>query len=71
MSSEPHLAGTPRNNELADYIAEKWTEYEFDSVKKIHYKVSLSYPDLDHPNKVRYKNQNTYNYQTHLVVNSK
>ena len=43
LSEKPHLAGSERNNELGDYIAERWKSYGMKVYKK-SYEVLLSVP---------------------------
>ena len=50
FSQKPHLAGTERQRELANALAQKWREYGFDDVELPSYKVLLSYPMEDNPN---------------------
>ena len=49
-SQKPHLAGTERQHELANLLAQKLREYGFDDVELPSYKVLLSYPIEDDPN---------------------
>ena len=44
LSEKPHLAGSRRNNELGDYIAERWESYGLKVYKK-SYQVLLSVPE--------------------------
>ena len=44
FSSEPHFAGSKRNNDLARYIAEKWQKYGFDDVNMPEYNVLMNSP---------------------------
>ena len=46
----PHIAGSPRNKELAELIYEQWTSYGFDEVELVNYTVLLTYPDPSAPN---------------------
>lgn len=50
FSQKPHLAGSERQRELANVLAQKWREYGFDDVELPSYKVLLSYPMEDNPN---------------------
>jgi N-acetylated-alpha-linked acidic dipeptidase len=45
FSSEPHLASSPRNNELAEFIFEEWKRLDLDEVKIVSYDVLLSFPE--------------------------
>ena len=44
LSEKPHLAGSRRNNELGDYIAERWESSGL-KVHKKSYQVLLSVPE--------------------------
>ena len=44
FTAEPHPAGSPRNNELAQYIAEQWRAQGWEDVKVHQYDVLSSYP---------------------------
>ena len=46
------MAGSKRQKELAKHLAGKWREYGFDEVEMPEYKVQLSLPQKDKPNKV-------------------
>lgn len=46
------MAGSARQLELAEYLAKKWREYEFDEVEMPEYNVLLSVPQEDKPNRV-------------------
>ena len=52
FSSEPHFAGSKRNNDLAIHIAQKWREYGFDHVEMAKYDVLMSSPRKDMKSKV-------------------
>ena len=49
-SQKPHLAGTERQHELAQVLAEKLRKYGIDDVELPSYKVLLSFPIEDDPN---------------------
>ena len=49
-SQKPHLAGTERQYELAQVLAQKLRKYGFDDVELPSYKVLLSFPIEDDPN---------------------
>jgi N-acetylated-alpha-linked acidic dipeptidase len=44
FTAEPHPAGSPRNNQLARFIADQWREQGWDEVKIHQYDVLSSYP---------------------------
>ena len=45
FSSEPHIAGSDRQKELAEELAKRWKEYGFDHVEMPEYKALLSFPE--------------------------
>lgn len=62
LTAEPHVASSPRNNELAHTILEKWKEFGLDEVSLAKYDVLLSFPreigvELVLPRKVSLKIQ--------------
>ncbi len=44
FTAEPHVAASPRNDELARYVQEKWREFGLEDVTLESYEVLLSYP---------------------------
>ena len=52
FSKEPHLAGSKRNNDLAQVIAKKWKEHGFDQVEMAKYNVLMTSPRKDMKSKV-------------------
>ena len=50
LSAKPHVAASPRNNELAEEYERRFKAYDFDEVEKLTYNVLLSYPNRDKPN---------------------
>lgn len=46
------MAGSARQLELAEYLAKKWREDEFDEVEMPEYNVLLSVPQDDKPNRI-------------------
>ena len=52
FTKEPHVAGSPRNNELARHIARKWRSYGFDEVEIAKYDMLLSVPSENQRSKV-------------------
>ncbi len=44
FTAEPHVASSPRNNELANYILKEWKTYGLDEVQLVQYDVLLSFP---------------------------
>ena len=45
LTDKPHVAGSPRNRELADYVAARFREYGLEDVKLHRYDVLLPYPE--------------------------
>ena len=45
LTVDPHIAGSDRNNELADDLVTQWNSYGFDSVKIYNYTVLLTFPN--------------------------
>ncbi|MEE9263966.1 MAG: M28 family peptidase, partial [Vicinamibacteria bacterium] len=43
LTSKPHLAGSPRNFELAEYLRDRWKEYGLEEVELVRYDVYLPY----------------------------
>lgn len=52
FSSHPHIAGGPRQLDLANKLTALWTKFGFDKVEKPEYRVLLSYPQRNKPNRV-------------------
>jgi len=44
FTAEPHVASSPRNNELANFILKEWKTYGLDEVRLAQYDVLLSFP---------------------------
>ena len=51
LSSEPHMAGTPRDTVLANWVKKRWREAGLEDVREEPYDVLLSFPDRERPNK--------------------
>ncbi|XP_048578299.1 glutamate carboxypeptidase 2 isoform X2 [Nematostella vectensis] len=65
FSSRPHIAGSPRQLELANDLARRWREAGFDRVEMPQYQVLLSFPQKDKPNLVTLLHSNgSIAYQT-------
>lgn len=45
LTEKPHVAGSARNKELADYVAARFREYGLEDVKLHRYDVLLPYPE--------------------------
>lgn len=52
ISTEPHQAGSNRDEELAEFYKNALLDYGLDRVYTVPYKVLLSYADASRPNKV-------------------
>ena len=44
LTAEPHAASSPRNDELAGYVRDKWKEFGLEDVSPATYDVLLSFP---------------------------
>ncbi|RXG64918.1 N-acetylated-alpha-linked acidic dipeptidase 2 [Armadillidium vulgare] len=55
LSEKPHIAASPRDNELAEFIRTKFEEAGFDSSELIPYNIYLSKPNPENPNKSHFK----------------
>ena len=58
FSEKPHVAGSPRQKELADELEKRWKDYGFDKVEKPEYKALLSFPDTENPTRITIKYKN-------------
>lgn len=63
-TSQPHIAGSKHQHDLALHLADKWRTYGFDKVEMPEYKVLLSLPQEDKPNKVELIGNGT----THFAI---
>ena len=45
FASEPHVASSPRNEELARFVADEWKSYGLEDVHLCQYEVLLSFPE--------------------------
>lgn len=45
LTEEPHVAGSARNKELADYLVDRFRDYGLDEVRLHRYDVLLPYPE--------------------------
>lgn len=52
FSTQPHIAGSKRQRDLADKLVARWTEFGLDQVETPGYKVLLSFPQPNKPNRV-------------------
>ncbi|KAB7496029.1 hypothetical protein Anas_04286, partial [Armadillidium nasatum] len=57
LSDKPHLAASPRDNELAEYVKIKFEEAGFDSSELVPYNVYLSKPNPENPNKSHFREE--------------
>jgi len=68
LSAEPHVAASPRNNELANEYERRFNAYGFDEVEKLTYNVLLSYPNQSQPNYAYIMNNtNGVNFRTQYM----
>lgn len=63
FTSEPHIAGSERQDTLINHIATKYREYGFDKVEIPEYQVLLSMPQEDEPNAVEVLNNGAVEYR--------
>ena len=63
FSTQPHIAGSPRQLKLANTLATNWKSYGFDKVEKPEYNVLLSFPQPNKPNKVTIVENGTTIYE--------
>ena len=67
LSSKPHVAASPANDELANEYERRFKSYNFD-VEKITYNVLLSYPQRNKPNYAYILDaDNKTNFRTRLL----
>ena len=45
LTREPHVAGSPRDRELAEWVRDEWRRYGFDEVEIVEHEVLLPYPE--------------------------
>ncbi|CAL4093385.1 unnamed protein product, partial [Meganyctiphanes norvegica] len=50
LTSRPHLAATPRDDELAEMLQQRFKESGFDTAEMVPYRVLLSRPNATNPN---------------------
>jgi N-acetylated-alpha-linked acidic dipeptidase len=48
LTSAPHLAGSTRNNELAEFVRDEWTKFGVEDAHLVPYDVLLSFPEEIH-----------------------
>ena len=44
LTDEPHVAGSDRNNHLAEWMRDKWKEYGLDTSEIVEHQVLLPFP---------------------------
>src|SRR5438105_4486619 len=45
LTAEPHVAGSPRDRTLAEWVRDRWREYGLDHVEITEHQVLLPYPE--------------------------
>jgi N-acetylated-alpha-linked acidic dipeptidase len=45
LTSVPHIAASPRNNELAEFVHDEWIKFGLEDVRLVPYDVLLSFPE--------------------------
>ena len=58
----PHIAGSDRNNELADNLVTQWNSYGFDSVNMYNYTVLLTFPNKSSLNVLNIVSSNDFSH---------
>ncbi len=48
LTSVPHVAASPRNNELADFVRDEWKKFGVEDARLVPYDVLLSFPEKIH-----------------------
>jgi N-acetylated-alpha-linked acidic dipeptidase len=48
LTSVPHVAASPRNNELAEFVRDEWKNFGLEDVHIVPYDVLLSFPEKIH-----------------------
>jgi N-acetylated-alpha-linked acidic dipeptidase len=48
LTSVPHVAASPRNNELAEFVRDEWKKFGVEDARLVPYDVLLSYPEKIH-----------------------
>ena len=64
FSSRPHIAGSDRQQVLANKLVASWNTFGFDKVEKPEYKVLLSFPQPEKPNRVSLVENGSVIYET-------
>ena len=59
---DPHIAGSDRNDELADDLMTQWNSYGFDSVNVYNYTVLLTFPNKSSLNVLNIVSSNDFNH---------
>ena len=44
LTAEPHVAGSPRDRALAEWVRDRWREYGLEQVEIVEHEVLLPYP---------------------------
>jgi len=44
LTAEPHVAGSPRDRVLAEWVRDRWREYGLEQVEIVEHQVLLPYP---------------------------
>ena len=59
---DPHIAGSDRNDELADSLVTQWNSYGFDSVNIYNYTVLLTFPNKSSLNVLNIVSSKDFNH---------
>ena len=58
----PHIAGSDRNDELANNLVTQWNSYGFDSVNMYNYTVLLTFPNKSSLNILNIMSSNDFDH---------
>ena len=62
LTVDPHIAGSDRNDELADDLVTQWKSYGFDSVNIYNYTVLLTFPNKSSLNVLNIVSSNDFDH---------
>ena len=62
LTVDPHIAGSDRNDELADDLVTQWNSYGFDNVNIYNYTVLLTFPNKSSLNVLNIVSSNDFDH---------
>ncbi|CAL4079772.1 unnamed protein product [Meganyctiphanes norvegica] len=65
LTRRPHLAGTARDDELAEMVRDRFTEAGFDTADLVPYRVLLSRPNATNPNLISLNSGQNVEWESH------